>query len=386
MSTRDELKAELAKVKAVASHCLKSLSAKGINGMLDLARSEEGIPILPEALDADPWLFNCTNGTLELRTGALREHRREDYITKLAPVAYDATATCPTWECFLDRIMGGSAALVAYLRRVVGYCLTGDVGEQCLWFFHGGGQNGKSTFLGTVLEMLGDYGMQAVSDLLMVKHNESHPTERADLFGKRLVATIETEAGKRIAEALLKQLTGGDKIRARKMRQDFFEFSPTHKIILAANHKPSLVGTDLANWRRIKLVPFNVTITEQEKDKQLPAKLKAELPGVLAWAVRGCLDWQREGMREPQEVCDATNAYRAEQDTVSAFIAACCEVKEYARVKVSRLHEAYEEWSGDKLIGSKGFRDSLKKRGFASKQGHGGSYYWHGIGLLDTDG
>jgi putative DNA primase/helicase len=215
----------------------------------------------------------------------------------------------------------------------------------------------------------------------MVKNHKSHPTERADLFGKRFVATIETEEGKRLAEALMKQMTGGDKIRARRMRQDFFEFDPTHKIVLAANHKPQVRGTDLGAWRRIKLVPFTVTIPEEEKDKALPEKLKGELPGVLNWCIQGCLDWQRHGLGEPDEVRQATSKYRAEQDTVQGFLDECCVLHPEARVKSSALLEAYHEWSGDRVMTSPAFRERLKERGFESKRGHGGAYFWHGVGL-----
>ena len=215
----DEARAERDTAKRLVAHALKWEDARAIARCIELAKSEAGVPMLPDDMDRDHWLLNVENGTLDLRTGTLRPHRRLDLITKLAPVTYDQTASCPRWLSVLDRIMGGNRDLITYLQRVCGYCLTGDVSEQCLWFFHGAGANGKSTFLGALLAMLGDYGMQAVSDLLMVKHNEAHPTERADLFGKRFVATIETEEGKRLAESLMKQLTGGDRMRRRGMRR-----------------------------------------------------------------------------------------------------------------------------------------------------------------------
>jgi putative DNA primase/helicase len=365
-------------------HALKWEDARAITRTLDLARSELGIPALPADLDRDPFLLNVRNGTIDLKTGQLRPHQREDLITKLAPVKYDENANCPRWLGFLDRIMDGNTALIRYVQRVVGYGLTGDVSEQCLWFFHGGGANGKSTFLGTILAMLGDYGMQAVSDLLMAKNHESHPTERADLFGKRFVATIETEEGKRMAEALMKQVTGGDPVRARKMRQDFFEFLPTHKIVLAVNHKPVVRGTDHGVWRRIKLVPFTVTISDSEKDKNLPAKLKAELPGILAWAIRGCLDWQQHGLGEPDEVRQATSQYQAEQDVIQGFLDDCCQIYPEAKVNSSALLAAYTAWSGDKSMTAQAFRKRMKDKGFESKEGAGGRYFWRGLHLKQT--
>jgi putative DNA primase/helicase len=369
---------------AILAHALRSEGAKPVRAMIDLARSLHPIPILPSEMDVDPWLLNVENGTIDLRTGLLRDHRREDLLTKLAPVVYDPAAECPRWMAFLRWAMAEDKELVAYLQRIVGYGLTGDVSEQILLFFYGVGGNGKSTFLVTLLKMLGDYAMQAVSDLLMAKKNESHPTERADLFGKRFVATIETEQGKAIAEALMKQLTGGDPIKARKLFKDFFQFDPTHKIILAANHKPVIRGIDHANWRRIKLVPWKATITETEKDKDLPSKLLKELPGILAWAVRGCLEWQRDGLKEPAVVTEATAEYRKEQDVFKGFIADCCEIDEKARVKASVLLEAYQQWTGDKVMGSKEFSQRLTDMNYKAKRESTGVFY-RGIGLAECE-
>jgi putative DNA primase/helicase len=374
-------KEALARYIKILKHCLSWEGAKQVSATLQLARSEPGIPVLPEDLDRDPWSLNCLNGTLDLHTGQLRPHRREDLLTRLAPVEYEADATCPLWLRFLDRIMDGNQDVIEYLQRVIGYALTGDVSEQCLYFLYGGGSNGKSTFLGTIQAMLGDYAIQAVSELLMAKHNESHPTERADLFGRRFVATIETEEGKRVAESLMKQLTGGDKIKARWMHKDFFEFKPQHKIFLAANHKPVIRGRDHAIWRRIKLVPFTVTITDDEKDKALPDKLQGELPGILAWAVRGCLDWQQRGMGEPEEVTKATHEYEAEQDDLAGFMSACCFANREYRCRVSAFLELYHAWSGDKQMSQKEMSRRMRDKGYESARGHGGAYYYLGIDL-----
>jgi putative DNA primase/helicase len=380
-SGEGRLSAERKKLMLLLSHLLKWEDARAVGRCIDLTRSEPGVPAVPAEFDRDPFLLNVINGTIDLRTGQLRPHRREDLITKLAPVEYDPEAACPLWMKCLDYWMGGNKDLVKYLQRVVGYALTGNVGEQCLWFFYGAGQNGKSTFLGTILGVLGDYAMQAVSDLLMQKDRESHPTERADLFGRRFVATIETEEGKRMAEALMKQLTGGDKVRARKCFKDFFEFEATHKIVLAVNDKPKVSGTDLGVWRRIKLVPWTVTIADDKKDKSLPDKLRAERPGILAWAVAGCLDWQESGLGEPREVSEATAEYRAEEDNVQQFLDQCCRLHADAKTQSSKLLEAYHEWSGEKFVTARAFRKRLNARGFMSKQGTGGRYYWHGIAL-----
>jgi putative DNA primase/helicase len=376
----EERKAAAKWLTRVLRHCLAWEDARALGRCLEVAKSEPKVPILPSQLDSDPFLFNVLNGTINLRSGELRRHRREDYLTKLAPVEYDPNARCPLWDRVLDRIMDRKVQLVEYLKQLFGHCLTGDVGEQALWFFHGEGANGKSTVLGAIREMMGDYAIQAVPELLMAKSNESHPTERADLFGRRFVATIETEEGKRMAEALMKQLTGGDRIRARKMRQDFFEFPPTHKIILAANHKPVIRGTDHGAWRRIKLVPFAVKITEKEKDKTLPEKLRAEYPGILAWAVRGCLDWQRNGLTEPDEVRKATEGYQAEMDTLQEFIDACCFKHKEAKIKASILLEAYGKWSGE-TVTPKAFTQRLVAKGYPSERGTGGAAFYKGVGL-----
>jgi putative DNA primase/helicase len=293
--------------KALAEHAKRSEAAKRITDALRLARSEPGIPIKPVQLDSDPWLLSVSNGTIELRTGDLREHRRGDYITKLAPVPYDPEAEAPRFEAFLEEILP-SAAVREFVQRAIGYALNGTTREHKLPVLHGTGGNGKSTLISIILEVFGDYGLQAADDLLMVKRG-ARPTEQADLFGRRFVANVETERDCRLSEALVKHLTGGDRIRARRMREDFWEFDPTHTLFLATNHRPEIRGTDHAIWRRIKLVPFDVTIPDKRQDTALLDKLREELPGVLAWAVRGHAAWLESGLGEPEEIRAATASY-----------------------------------------------------------------------------
>jgi putative DNA primase/helicase len=314
--------------------------------MLDLANSEPGIPVLPDQLDANPWTLNVLNGAVDLRTGQLWPHRRQDLLTKLAPVAYDPDALCPTWDRFLLEVMNGDQDLVSFLQRAIGYTLTGDTSEQVIFILHGKGANGKSTLLETLRAMLGDdYTVQVRPETLMVKQGDAIPNDIARLKGARLVNARETEEGKRLAEALVKEMSGGDTITARFMRSEFFDFKPEFKLFLAANHKPTIRGTDLAIWRRIRLIPFAVTFAEEQQDKQLPKKLQAELPGILAWAVRGCLGWQvLGGLGTPAAVKQATEEYKSESDTLAAFLDECTIEDPNSETQAKVLYKAYVTW------------------------------------------
>lgn len=361
---RDRAKELQSKAAAVASWARASQSRGKIEAAVKLAESEPAVSARSEDFDADPWLLNCQNGTLDLKTGALRPHNRGDLLTRLAPVAYDPAAICPTWDAFLAHIMGGQADLIGFLQRAVGYSLTGSVQEQVLFFPYGGGANGKSTFLKAILAILGrDYAKQAAPELLTVGQDR-HPTELADLAGVRFVASIEVAEGKRLAEALVKQLTGGDPVKARLMRQDFFQFDPAFKIWLAANHKPVIRGTDYAMWRRIKLIPFTVTIPEAEQDKKLGDKLLNELSGILAWAVRGCIAWQRDGLGIPEAVTAATETYRAESDELAGFMLECIEEDPQGQEQAGPLYAAYKDWAEANGLGD---RDRLSNVKFARR-------------------
>jgi putative DNA primase/helicase len=369
--------------KALGKHAAKSEAETKIRGMLELAKSEA--PISPDELDGDPWLLNAPNGTLDLRTGELREHRREDLLTKMAGADYHPTAEAPLWTATLERVLP-SPALRAFFKKLCGYAITGDVSEHILAVLYGTGANGKSTILNALLEAANDYGMQAAPDLLVAKKG-AHPTEVADLFGKRLVASIEVEDGRRLAESLVKQLTGGDKVRARRMRQDFWQFDPTHKVFMAVNHKPEVRGTDTAIWRRIRLIPFTETIPPGEQDKKLPEKLRGELSGILAWVVEGCLEWRREGLQAPEEVRKATGQYRSEMDVIGAFLQDECAIGADYREPFATVYKRYEEWcedGGERAETRRKFNARLKERGRfeARRSGPGGANEWHGLRLL----
>ncbi len=357
------LKAKLNCAKSMMTWALKSESAKQINALLDLARSEPGIAVSPCELDRDPWLLNCANGTFSFRTGQLEPHARENLLTKLCPVAYRPDAPCPVWLKFLDAVFKQDKELITFIQRLLGRCLTGDVSEDILAILWGKGANGKTTLLNAVMNTLGsDYAMKARTELLMESRGERHPTEIADLFGRRFVAASETPDGGRLNESLIKDLTGRERLRGRRMREDFWEFAPTHKIVLLTNYKPRVAGNDEGIWRRLRLVPFEVTFWDPDKypdpeaaglspelkqDKELDGKLQAEAEGILAWLVRGCLDWLGSGLTLPEKVRAATASYRAAEDTLGQFLTErhCDTGDRSARCKRSDLYGAYKAWS-----------------------------------------
>lgn len=370
----------------IAKHAITSERAQRIGAMIQLTQSEPGIPITTESLDRDPWILTCKNGTLDLRTGKLRAADRGDLITKQAPVTYDAKAKCPIFLAFLDRIMRGDAELIGFIQRAIGYSLTGLTTERVIFILFGTGRNGKSTLLELLRGILGDYAMRTPTETLMVRRDAGVPNDIARLKGVRFVSASESEDGQRLAEAKIKDLTGSDTISARFMRGEFFDFLPSFKLWLATNHKPIIRGTDNAIWDRIKLVPFLERIPDHEQDKHLREKLMREAPGILAWAVRGCLDWQREGLGEPKGVRDATASYRSEMDILGAFLEECCFLGEDAHVSATAIYMAYARWcdvNGEKLPTKTMLGKRLTERGFESKQmGTDRRRSWIGLGLL----
>jgi putative DNA primase/helicase len=373
--------------KVLAEHAIASESRAKISNMVELARSDKRISTIPDDYDSDLWLLNCLNGTIDLKTGQLRPHSRKDLITKIVNVRYDPNATCPLFENFLDCIMNTNPRLIKYLQRAVGYSLTGDTREQCFFFLYGTGANGKSTFLETVKGLLADYADTTDFSTFFVRHNETVRNDLAKLFGVRLVTAIEMESGKRLSEVLVKQLTGGDSITARFLFREYFQYRPTFKIFLAANHKPEIWGTDHAIWRRIRLIPFAVTIPRGEQDKELPDKLRSEFPGILLWAVKGCLDWLENTMGDPREVLEATEEYREEMDILAGFIGECCILGPIDKIKIQakNLYSAYLNWADtnkEKPLSQKTFAMRLIERGGITRR-KGAPVFYKGIGLKD---
>jgi putative DNA primase/helicase len=375
------------KRRAFNQHIARSESYGRIVDMLALARSELDISITPDQLDCDSWLLNVRNGTLDLRTGQLRAHQQADLLTKCAPVVYDPEASCPTWEAFLHRILDGDTALIRFVQKAVGYSLTGSTEEQCLFMLYGTGANGKSTLIQTVSALLGDYARQTPTETLLIKPGDTVRNDLARLQGARFVAAVEAEGGRRLAEVLVKQLTGGDTITARYLYKEHFEFQPTFKIWLAVNHKPVVQGTDHAIWRRVCLLPFTVTIPQGEQDKRLAEKLKGELPGILHWALEGCLAWQKEGLESPSAVQQVTKKYREEMDVIAAFFEQCCVMGPQQRVRAGAVYAAYEAWCkdmGETPISRKALAGTFKERGLQSDHDRNGTL-WCGIALRNDE-
>lgn len=349
-------------------------SAKTVAAVERLALADRRIAATIDQWDADPWLLNTPDGVVDLRTGDIRPHRPADYLTKITAVGL--RGECPRFVAFLDRITANDAELVAYLRRVFGYSLTGLTREHALFFAHGTGANGKSVLTSTVAGILGDYARAAAIETFTATNSDRHPTELAGLRGARLVTAVETEEGRRWAESRIKQLTGGDKIAARFMRQDFFEFLPQFKLLIAGNHKPGLRSVDEALRRRFHLIPFVVTIPTDERDPDLAEKLKPEWPGALAWMIEGCLQWQTEGLRPPKAVVDATAAYLDAEDAIAAWIDDKCERDPNAWESSTKLFTSWTEWAnsnGEYSGSNKRFVQALEARGFQpSRQRVGG--------------
>jgi putative DNA primase/helicase len=370
--------------KALAKHAMRSEAGARIKEMVDLARSD--VPVMPGELDASPDLLNTESGTIDLRAGELREHRREDLITKIAPVEYDPDAAAPAWEAFLERVLPGEE-LRAFVQRAAGYSATGDTSEQCMFINHGTGANGKSTFQEALSAALGDYAMRTPTEMLLARRADGVPNDVARLKGARFVSASETEEGRRLAESRIKDLTGQDTITARFMKAEWFDFAPTHKLWLSTNHKPEIRGTDAAIWRRIRLVPWTVTIPPTEQDKKLPITLRHELAGILVWTVRGCLEWRREGLQAPDEVRKATGEYRVEMDVLAGFLAECCKLGtdhwEYAK----DLYDSYKRWcdeNGERSEPQRKFGGRLGERGFQRDRGGSrGAGIWRGVHLTE---
>ena len=376
--------------KKYVAFCVSSKNRmRAMNG-LDMAGT---LPMLEwpmnAPLDADVDLLGCVNGVLELSTGTLRPGRRSDLITRGSGTRYDANATCPRFELFLNEVFLGNQHVIDFVRRAAGYSLTGHTREQVLFLCHGAGANGKSVLLGALFDMLGEYASQTPFQTFEASMNDRQTNDLAALRGRRLVIASESQDGRRFDEARVKAVTGGDRVTARFLRQEFFTYLPTFKIWLAMNYKPAVRGTDEGIWRRMRLIPFKASFKGAKADPDLPKKLRDEAEGILAWAVRGAVEWYRDGLQPPAAVLEATEAYRAESDVVGQFLSDSTVEVQHAKVAAGTLYDAYRRWceaNGQRNpMNSTRFGRNLADRGMEKTRTSGGQIYLGLSMLADGD-
>jgi putative DNA primase/helicase len=344
-------------------------SAKTVAAVERLARADRRLAATVDQWDPDIWLLNTPAGVVDLRTGQMRPAQPDDYITNITAVS--PGGGCPLWLAFLDRIMGGDTDLIDYIQRLIGYALSGDIKEEALFFGFGTGSNGKGVTIETIAGAMGSYHRQATRETFAASKIDRHPTELADLQGARLVTASETEKGRQWAQARINELTGDPTVKARKMRQDFYVYPRHFKIFITGNDMPGLGCVNEAARRRFHMIPFAVTITEAERDSHLKEKLKAELPGVLAWAIRGCMVWQKCGLKKPKAVAEASDEYLAEEDTITQWLSECCDKRSTAWTPSADLFASWSRWAkaaGEDPGTQIKFIAALKDKGYAKKK------------------
>lgn len=386
--------ADLGFREKIAKWAISSEQRARLEACIAIARNLKPIADSGENWDWNGWLFCVRNGVIDLRSGELRPGKPEDMITMQSPVECDRTPQCPLWIKFIGQVTDGNAALQSYLQRSVGYSLTGETKGQLWFFLYGLGSNGKTTFTMTIRRLMGDYGVRLDSDDLMIKDRRasgSNPKEGiADTRGKRFAVASEVQDGKRLDIGLLKDMSGQDTIKARRLYEHETEFLPTHKLWMFGNHKPIIADTTHAAWRRLKLIPFTFIVPDNEIDLDLQSKLENELPGILNWAVDGCLQWQKEGLDEPNVVTDAVAAYRHEQDILSDFIEDCCILEPLATIPKADLKDEYQKWCQDNSVEpvtQRTFRARLVEKDIGEgRSSDGKTRVWRGIRLkTNTD-
>lgn len=332
--------------KELIGWALRSESAQSIRSMIELAESEPGIPLSITKFDSDLLLLGVQNGVIDLRSGEFRAPQRSDLITRQARVKFDPIAECPTWMKFIEDIFCGDEKLILFIQKLFGYVLTGSIIEQCMFVFYGSGANGKSVLLNVLRQLLGEYAKGLSTKYLMPRQVSGGPTdELARLRGTRLAIASELQEGAALDEAMIKLITGGEMIVCRGLYQNSFEYVPAFKLLLATNHKPEIRGTDHAIWRRIRLVQFKRTFSEEEQDKNLTEKLTAELPGILNWALAGHKLYQQQGLVPPKCVEEATKSYKNEMDVIGEWIDENCVKDPSIFTPLSELHGNYLAWS-----------------------------------------
>ena len=362
-----------------------SESVRRRKAFVEAATWIEDLQIKASELDKNPWLLNVENGTLDISNGEFREHRQEDFITKIAKVKYDPKAVCPMWKKFVREILNYKGDIIKFVQTAAGWSLSGDISEQIMFILYGTGANGKSTFLNTIMYLLGDYATSTYTETFLKKNGDGHTNDVARLRGTRFVATNEVEQGQRLSEPLIKKITGNDQMTARFLYGEFFNFIPTFKIWLATNHKPVIKGTDHGIWRRLKLIPFTTRIPEAKQDKFLEYKLRKETSGILNWLLEGMACWNKNKLITPKAVSYATDEYREEMDVIGNFISEKCSQDKKNTIIIKKLYKAYSDWCDDNNehpVSERFFTLRLKEIGF--KQGRNAmERYWLGIGLLE---
>ncbi len=377
-----------ASADALESWSKASCRAAGIENLLKIARSAQEIQIGVGQFDANPWILNCEDGTIDLKTGTLRAHDPLDFCTKSTGYAYADESDFMPWATFLETVTGGDREIEAYLQRAAGYTLTGLTNEHCLFFLHGFGANGKSTFLNALTVAMGEYAVAGAPGLLQAKKGEAHPTDQADLYGARLVTLPELEENKRWDTGAVKRLTGDDTIRARRMNENFWSFTPTHKFWTAANDLPGVQDVSDGIWRRLKLVEFTQSFVGKE-DKDVWKNIAAQPGAVLAWALGGLESWLADGLAEPESVKHATDGYRVDQDRAGDFFDAKCEFATDHSIGKTRLYQEYTRWCNlqgipDDVLPFRLFNAKLKMRGIKDQRhGKQRERQWTGIKIAE---
>lgn len=371
------------KAQAIRASAVRLQNAGPFSAMLNMAKLHAALQIQPEVLDTKPMLLTVTNGTIDLTTGHLRRASRAELITRLAPVTYEKAARYPRWLQFLGEVTAGDEALQTYLQRIAGYCLTGDTREQCFFVLYGSGSNGKSVFVTTLQTILGPYAAQTSSDTFLLRKGNNHGTvtnDLARLAGVRIAVTSETEDNRTLSESLVKQVTGTEPVTARYLYQENFEFKPQFKLLMNTNYTPRIRGNSWGIRRRVRLVPFTVTIPDDKADRMLQSKLLAESSGILNWALEGCLAWQQSGLAAPEAAQIATSNYLCDEDLVGRFLAEKCSLLPEATIGVGYLYNMFAEWAGTEgeRLPKRMFGKQLRNRGF--QQSHDGrGRVWRGL-------
>jgi putative DNA primase/helicase len=360
-----------------------SESTRRRDSFVKAAQYIKELNIRSDDFDPNPWLVNVKNGTIDILNGEFREHKQEEMITKIANVEYDPKADCPLWKKFVREIMDYKEDLINFVQTAAGWAITGDISEQTMFILYGSGANGKSTFLNTIMYILGDYATAAPTETFMKKTGDQSTNDIARLRGIRFVTTTEAEQGRRLSEPLIKKITGNDQMTARFLYGEYFNFIPTFKIFMATNHKPVIKGTDHGIWRRIKLIPFTTRIEEEDQDKHLEEKLREEASGILNWLLAGTERWRREGLKAPKVVLTATDEYRGEMDVIGNFLKERCIQQKGVSIRIRELYKAYADWcneNNEHPVSERFFSMRIKEVGFVQTR-TSEARFWSGLGL-----